>query len=131
MCDDGNPVRARRANTVEVPATGCAPKSNVAAASTWAFEIQWIQDWQTAAGGGLSGYMFTQDGNKKWVEITPTSPTLPAFQAQVTIVAGDVYGPYGTLLVASATCPVEGKPTWTPPVLLAADASADPELVDA
>lgn len=122
------------ANLVDVPATGCAPKSQTAAASSWALDIAWLQDWNSP-GGGLSGFMFTNDAKKMWVEVTPTSPVLPAAVAEVTIISGPVYGEFGTILTATASLAASAKPTITLPVVLAADeAAADDEgaeLVDA
>lgn len=107
------------ANLTEVPATGCAPKSQVAAASSWVLDIAWLQDWQSS-GGGLSGYFFENDGEKKFVSVQPTNPSLPAAVAEVTIVSGPVYGTFGDLLTATASCPAEEKPTMTLPAMAAA-----------
>ena len=109
------------ANLTEVPATGCAPKGNVAAASSWTLDIAWLQDWQSP-GGGLSGYMFTNDAAKKWVRVEPTTPGLPAAEAEVTIVAGTIYGTFGELLVAASSCPASDKPELTLPVTASASA---------
>jgi hypothetical protein len=112
------------ANTVEVPATGCAPKSSTAAASSWVLNIAWLQDWQSP-GGGLSGFMHDNDAAKKWVHVEPTTPVLPAATAEVTIVAGPVYGEFGALLVATATCAAAAKPALTLPVAAGAAAAQD------
>lgn len=102
------------ANSDEVPATGCAPKSNVAAASSWACEMKWLQDLQSP-GGGLSGWAMDHDGTLAWVKVAPTSPALPAMTAQVSVVAGQIYGTFGELLVAEASWPCQAAPSWTPP----------------
>jgi hypothetical protein len=114
-------------NLTEVPATGCAPKSQVAAASSWVLDLQWLQDWQSP-GGGLSGFMYDHDGEKQWCHIEPTNPALPAATAEITIVAGSIYGVFGDLLVAQATCPCEDKPAMTLPSAAAAAASSEPDL---
>lgn len=110
------------ANLLDVPATGCAPKSQVAAASSWVLDIAWLQDWQSA-GGGLSGFMYEHDALKQWVKVEPTTPGLPAMQAEVTIVAGTYAGTFGELLVATASCPCSEKPAITLPTSAAASAS--------
>lgn len=112
------------ANMVEVPATGCAPKSQTAAASSWVLELGWLQDWQSP-GGGLSGYMYENDALQKWVEITPTTPDLPAATAKVTIVSGGIFGTFGEVLLASASCAADVKPTITLPAAATAAAEAD------
>lgn len=109
-------------NLVEVPATGCAPKSQVASASSWVLDLAWLQDWQSP-GGGLSGFMYENDALRKWVRVEPTTPGLPAAEAEVTIVAGTYAGTFGELLVATATCPASEKPTITLPAAAAAAAS--------
>lgn len=111
-------------NLVEVPATGCAPKSQVAAASSWVLDLAWVQDWQSP-GGGLSGYMYENDGAKKWVHVEPTTPGLPAATAEVTIVSGTIFGTFGELLVATASCPASDKPEMTLPVAATAAAADD------
>lgn len=111
------------ANLTDVPATGCAPASQVAAASSWVLDIAWLQDWQSPS-GGLSGFMFENDAERKWVRVEPTTPGLPAMEAEVTIVAGTYAGTFGELLVASSSCPTTGKPTVTLPAAAAAEASA-------
>lgn len=106
------------ANLTDVPATGCAPASQVAAASSWVLDIAWLQDWQSP-GGGLSGFMYEHDAEKQWVRVEPTTPGLPAAEAEVTVVAGSYAGTFGELLVATASCPASEKPTVTLPVLAA------------
>ena len=110
-------------NLTEVPATGCAPKSQVAAASSWTLDIAWLQDWQSP-GGGLSGYLYENDAARKWVRVEPTTPNLPAAEAEVTIVAGTYAGTFGELLVATASCPCSDKPEITLPVTTAAATSS-------
>ena len=111
------------ANLTDVPATGCAPKSQVAAASSWVLDIAWLQDWQSP-GGGLSGYMFENDALPKWVRVEPTTPGLPAMEAEVTIVAGTYAGTFGEVLVATSSCPCTAKPTVVLPTAAAATSSS-------
>ena len=110
-------------NLTDVPATGCAPKSQVAAASSWVLDIAWLQDWQSP-GGGLSGFMFENDALTKWVRVEPTTPGLPAMEAEVTIVAGTYAGTFGELLVATSSCPTSGKPTIALPAETVAESTS-------
>lgn len=111
------------ANLTDVPATGCAPASQVAAASSWMLDIAWLQDWQSP-GGGLSGYMYENDSLRKWVKVEPTTPGLPAATAEVTIVAGTYAGTFGELLVATSSCPTVGKPEIALPAAAMAETTA-------
>jgi hypothetical protein len=111
-------------NLIDIPATGCAGATQQAAASGWQLEMAWLQDWQSP-GGGLSGYMFENDSLQKWVHVEPTNPALPAATAEVTIVSGPVYGEFGALLVATATCTAAAKPALTLPALAMAGAETE------
>ncbi len=113
------------ANMVEVPATGCAPKAQTAAASSWVANLAYLQDWQSP-GGGLAGYLYENDALKKWVSVEPTTPGLPAAVALVTIVSGPIFGTFGELLTGTVELAADGKPALTLPV--AAAAAADEEL---
>ena len=110
-------------NLIDVPATGCAPATQTASASSWVLDLAWNQDWNSP-GGGLSGYMYENDSLKKWARIEPTNPAIPAAEAEVTIVAGTYAGTFGELLVATATCPTSEKPTITLPAVSGASATA-------
>lgn len=114
------------ANMTEVPATGCAPKSQTAAASSWVMDIAFLQDW-SSPGGGLAGYAFTHDADLKWFEVTPTDPALPAVKGQVTVLAGAIYGAFGSLLVATASWPMPDKPDLILPAAAALEGEAEAE----
>ena len=110
-------------NMLEVPATGCAPKSQTAAASSWVCNLSYLQDWQSP-GGGLAGYLYENDALTKWVQITPTSPTLPAATAQVTITSGPIFGTFGEVLTGTVELAAADKPALTLPAVAAAEAGA-------
>jgi len=55
-------------NMKDVPATGCAGASQTPGLSSWALNLNWLQDW-TAAGGGLSGYCFDNETNEAWFSL--------------------------------------------------------------
>jgi hypothetical protein len=106
-------------NMVEIPATGCAPKSQTAAASSWVCNLLYLQDWQSP-GGGLAGYLYDNDALQKWVHIEPTTPAMPAATAQVTIVSGPIYGNFGELLTGTVALAAASKPEMTLPAAAAA-----------
>jgi hypothetical protein len=55
-------------NMKDVPATGCAGASQTPGLSSWALNLNWLQDW-TAPGGGLSGYAYTNETAEKWFSL--------------------------------------------------------------
>jgi hypothetical protein len=104
-------------NLRDVPATFCAPASQTPAATGYALDMTWLQDW-TAPGGGLSNYAFVNDTALKWFSIKfDKDDTTPLATGQVRVVAGGFGGEAGTPLVTTATWPVQGKPNITVPAI--------------
>jgi hypothetical protein len=101
-------------NLQSVPATFCAPASQVPAATSFELAITWLQDW-TSAGGGLSMYAFDNDTLTKAFSLSLTADTEPVATGLVRIVAGSYGGDAGTPLTTSVTWPLVNKPTITAP----------------
>lgn len=117
--------------TNQIPATGCAPVSNVPGKSSWGLSLAWLQDW-TDPGGGLSNYCIVNEATLKWFELVldvAGAPTVAA-TGQVYVAAGQFGGVFGgPPAPATATWPVLGTPVFVvpPAAPLAAD-TAEPEL---
>jgi len=114
-------------NLQTVPATFCAPSSQVPAATGFELAITWLQDW-SAPGGGLSKYAFDNDTLTKAFSLALDDGTTPLATGSVRIVAGAYGGDAGTPLVSTTTWPLVNKPTITVPadvVTMAAPESED------
>ena len=102
-----------------IPATGCAPATQSPGRTGFQLELAWLQDW-TAAGGGLSGYAYENDGLSKWFELVPDA-SQPAVKAtgQCYVVAGGFGGTMGdgSAAATTATWPCLDKPLIATPVL--------------
>lgn len=113
-------------NTTAVPATGCAPATNVPGRSTWELQMAWLQDW-TAPAGGLSNYCIINEGLLVWYKLTLDnvgSPTTVA-TGQAYVAAGQYGGEFGGApAVATANWPCFDKPAFTVPALAATEAEA-------
>lgn len=103
------------ANVSQVPATFCAPASDVPSASSWALDLRFLQDWTDP--DGLSMFLYLHDGERAVFTLTPTADAAPAATGTVTLVAGSLGGEAGTPLEASVTLPCLGKPDVTPPAV--------------
>jgi len=103
-------------NLETIPATGCAPETQAPAASSYSLVLAWLQDW-SAPGGGLSGYAWTHDTEKKWFSIAPNNPAgAVVATGEAYVVAGPFLGDFGTTLVATGiTFPCDSKPEITFP----------------
>jgi len=106
-----------------VPATFCAPESQMPAATGWELVLTWLQDWGVPssvgppATGSLSQFMFDNDATLQWFSIEPVDVALadvPMASGQCWIVAGAYLGDAGTPLQATANCPLPQKPTLAP-----------------
>jgi hypothetical protein len=106
-----------------IPATGCAPASQSPGRTGYSLDLAWLQDW-TAAGGGLSGYAFANDGLPKWFSFTLDSVGAPTVVAtgQVYVVAGGFGGTFGdgSAAATTATWPCVDTPDITPAAVAAA-----------
>jgi hypothetical protein len=110
-------------NLQDVPATFCAPATQVPAATGWQLDVKWLQDW-TAPGGGLSGYTFTNDTLLQYFELKlDKDATDVVASGWVRLVAGAFGGDAGVPLPAEAVWPIQGKPEITMP-------AASPPLAD-
>ena len=56
--------------TNTIPATGCAPQAQSPGRTGWQLNLAWLEDWFTAAGGGLSSFAYDNDGMPTWYELT-------------------------------------------------------------
>lgn len=117
-----------------IPATGCAPATQSPGRTGYQIDMAWLQDW-TAAGGGLSGYAFDNDGQAKWYELTPDAVGAPTVKAtgQVYVVSGGFGGTFGdgSAAATTATWPCLDKPDIATAALFAAateDESTEPVL---
>lgn len=109
-------------NLQQVPATFCAPASQVPAATGYELAITWLQDW-TAVGGGLSMYAFTNDTLTKFFSLSLNDQTEPLATGSVRVVAGAYGGDAGVPLTAQTVWPLVNKPTITAPITMAAAAA--------
>lgn len=111
-----------------IPATGCAPATQSPGRTGYAVDLSWLQDW-TAAGGGLSGYAYDNDGQSKWFELTPDAVGAPTVKAtgQVYVVSGGFGGTFGDGSAAATTAswPCLDKPDITTAALFAAAATTE------
>lgn len=98
-------------NLQTVPATFCAPESQVPAATGFELAVTWLQDW-SAPGGGLSNFAFIHDTEEKWFSLALDADLDTVLATgQVRLVAGAYGGAAGTPLTATATWPLATKPT--------------------
>ena len=116
-----------------IPATGCAPATQSPGRTGWEMQVDWLQDWVAAPGGGLSGFAYANDTKPMWFELIVDTafPTVKA-TGQVYLVSGSYGGTVGdgSALAASATWPCLDKPVIVSTTLLAADEeAADQESV--
>src|SRR4051812_35217735 len=95
-----------------VPATFCAPESQVPSATGWQLNITFMQDW--GAMPSLSQYLFDNDATLKWFRIAPNDVTLvgvPEATGQCWIVSGQYLGAAGAPVNGTSTMPIPAKPT--------------------
>jgi hypothetical protein len=116
-------------NLQTVPATGCSPESQVPAATSWTLDLTWLQSWDSP-GGGLSFYAYTHDTEEKAFSIAASATAEPLATGTVRVVAGPYLGQFGTVLQATASWPVQGRPTITAPAPVVAAAEADDAEAD-
>jgi hypothetical protein len=104
-------------NLQQVPATFCAPASQIPAATGFELALTWLQDW-TSPGGGLSGYAYTNDTLTKFFSLTLNDQTEPIATGSVRVVAGAYGGDAGVPLTSQTVWPLVNKPTITMPAPL-------------
>ena len=113
-------------NLQQVPATFCAPASQVPAATGFELAVTWLQDWTDP--DGLSFYAFANDTLSKYFSLTLVGSTEPIATGQVRIVAGSYGGDAGTPLTTTQTWPCVNKPTITPPVAALSASAPEPAM---
>jgi hypothetical protein len=106
-------------NLQTVPATFCAPESQVPANTGYELQLNWLQDW-TAPGGGLSNFAFVNDAQLAHFALFLEDSNMPECHGDVWVVAGAFGGVAGVPLQASATWPLLGKPVIEVPQAVAA-----------
>lgn len=102
------------ANLQDVPATGCQPSSQVVGASSFSFEINWLQD--ITDPDGLSMWAFTNDTAAAFFEFEPfgTGTGTVMLSGELRVVAGPIGGEVDVALQTDVvTWPIIGKPTVT------------------
>jgi hypothetical protein len=120
-------------NLQDVPATGCQPASQVPGATSWAFEINWLQDISDPT--GLSMWAFGNDTKQAFFEFEPfgTGAGTVKLTGELRVVAGPIGGQVDVALQTDAvTWPVIGKPEviYTAAVMAADATEDDDELVE-
>lgn len=116
-------------NLQSVPATFCAPASQIPAATGYELAITWLQDW-TAPGGGLSKWAFDNDTLAKWFSLSLGPEEPPLATGQVRVVAGSYGGDAGVPLTATQTWPMVNKPTITAPATTPLTAETETAAAD-
>lgn len=113
--------------TNAIPATGCAPASNVPGRSSWELQLAWLQDWADSA-GGLSNYSIVHETELVWYKFVldnAGSPTTAA-SGQAYVAAGQYGGVFGgPPAVATANWPCFDTPAFTVPATFAAEPAND------
>ena len=106
--------------TETVPSTFCGAEFERPKQTGWALALSYLQDWGTAAPGGLSEYLFTNDTELKAFSIS-LGDDVPTIVAEGTcyIVAGPYGGDAQTPLQGQVSMPCPAKPTIGAPALVA------------
>jgi hypothetical protein len=103
-------------NAVDIPATFCAPASQTAAGSSFTLDLTFLQDW--GATDSLSQFLYDNDATAGVAftvsGIAVASGTAVEAAGVCTIVAAAYGGEAGTPLQATASLPIDGKPTIGP-----------------
>lgn len=98
-------------NLQTVPATFCGPESQAPSATSWAIDLNVLQDWGAIGSAGISEYLFDNDAKRKWFLIQPYDPSVMGMTGECWLVAGSYLGDAGTPLQASVSFPCIAKPT--------------------
>jgi hypothetical protein len=105
-------------NTTARPGTYCSPPTNVPGKSTWTMRFGYLQDWTDPA--GLSQFLLANDATLQPFTFTPDIEDAPVVTGNVWVTAGAYGGLPAESWVFTGTWSIEGVPTFTPPVVLAA-----------
>jgi hypothetical protein len=87
--------------------------SNVSA-PTWVLNLEYAQDWETE--DGLCRLLFDNDGEDYRVTFRPRTGRGPSFEADVTLVPGQIGGTVDQAATASVSLGVKGRPRLVPAV---------------
>jgi hypothetical protein len=101
--------------TSERAGTFCAPPATLNSASKWQVSFQYLQDW--GAVNSISQFLFDNDGSEVFFSFVPDVPEVPTATGSFYAQAGSFGGDAGTSWDFSGTCGMNGKPTFTAPVL--------------
>jgi hypothetical protein len=97
-------------NLITVPATGCQGSSQMPAASTYALQLTYLQDWGET--GSLAQFLWDGEGTESTFSVTLSSaPLYPVATGVVRLVAGQYGGDFSQPLTATVTLPCQDKPT--------------------
>jgi hypothetical protein len=119
------------ANSQEIPETGCAPPSTTYSASSWALEVNFLQDYTEPTGIVLWSY--DHDAETVFFELYPNGDVIGEvmFAGQCTVSALPIGGDVGPVLATdNATWPCPDKPTHSL-VAAAGTAAAESEAEEA
>jgi len=97
--------------------TGLKPGSvfTKAGKATWTCALEYVQDWSTT--GSLANYLLSNEGNTIDVTFVPDvdDAQSPTIGVTLIVVPGSIGGKVNAFATSTATLPVQGKPTVTPP----------------
>lgn len=99
------------ANTTDVAATFCEPKSKINAPSSFELTLAGLQDWGVA--DGLSEFLFAHDAENMAFGVFLDGVLDPSASGVCSIAAGDFGGVAGEPLTLSLTLPIQGYPEIT------------------
>ena len=111
-CQVTSAVITATANNVDVPATYCEPASQVSVGSSFALDVEGLQDWGVAT-PSFSEWLFANDGTRKAFALYLEGEVDPRATGIVSVAAGDFGGPAGEILTWSGSFPILGYPTIT------------------
>lgn len=103
-----------------IPANGCQGAIQSPSAASWTLNVTWLQDW-SAAGGGLSGWAWTNRLLQKWFKLVPDKNDVTvAASGQFFVAPGTFGGTFGdgSAGIATAAWNLIGDPILTLPALL-------------
>lgn len=126
-CQITRAVLTPTANYQTIPPTGCAPATQAPGLTSWALNIQFLQDWHTSAATSLSQFLLTNDAKSAWFELTPDAAvTATKITGNGYCAAAEYGGDFGTGAPCTATSnwPLIAAPTFAVPALLEADDQA-------
>jgi len=113
-------------NLTQRPGTYCAAPTQVPGRSTWSMRFGFLQDWTDPS--GLAQFTLDNDGTLQDFEFLPDVTGAPTVSGKVWITATPYGGLPAEAWVSSGTWPIDGTPTVTPPVTVAAGRDTDVDL---